>query len=211
MKSASGIGRAAMAFGCGALLMLAASAQATVIFTPGNTGGFDTINYNAGTGATVTGTVNPVPQGNPTVGFSSTKDTLVASGGQASLSAQDGLINNVTISVPNSTFTGFILNPFQPVAANDLTLSVVTNDRTFPFTYGSTNGNNFLTITTAGGERISSITLNSVSGFQSLNQPRIVGVGPAAPVPPAEIPEPSGALLLGVAIGMAGLVRAAKR
>src|SRR5215469_7193455 len=48
------------------------------------------------------------------VQFASTKDTLLGTGGQSDLDATDGLINDVTITVPGHTFLDLIINPFKP-------------------------------------------------------------------------------------------------
>ncbi len=64
---------------------------------------------------------------------------------------QPGSSNHVIISIPGQSFEGFIFNPFQPAAGGDIVVSVTTNDGVFVYdtaTYGSINGNNFLTITT---------------------------------------------------------------
>lgn len=189
-------------------------AHATVIFTTGNTGGFSTINLDQSSGpaTTVTGTVNPVPQGNPTVSFSSSEVLDVPSGGQARIEADTGLINDLTIAIPGQTFEGFILNPFQPAVSGDIVVSVTTNDGVFVYdtaTYGSINGNNFLTITTDALESILSITLTSAGGFADLRQPRIL-VSDGGGFPPAEIPEPGLLALLGLSLGAAALGRRRK-
>lgn len=183
-------------------------AQSSVIFTLGNTGGFDTINLNTETspGTTITGTVNPVPQGNPTVNFSSSETLEIQGGGQARIEAQTGLINDLTIGLAGGgTFEGFILNLFQPAAEGDITVSVTTNTGTEVYdtpTYGSTNGQNFLTITTDALQSILSINVLSPGGFADLRQPRIIfadnGGGPR---PPQEISEPGTTALLGLALG----------
>src|SRR4051812_15240183 len=90
------------------------SAHATVVFTDGNNPqqpGEENVLYGSSqTGSLITGVTN---QSHTTVDFSSTTDTLVTTAnGQANLTAQDGLINQVTISVPGSTFGDLIINPF---------------------------------------------------------------------------------------------------
>src|SRR5580704_18094311 len=74
------------------------------------------------TGSTVFGFTN---QSNTQVQFSSTTDTLVVtSAGQAKVTALDGLVNDITFSVPGHTFQDFILNPFEPANNNDLMVTV---------------------------------------------------------------------------------------
>ena len=126
------------------------------------------------------------------VQWSSTTDTLLGTGGQSDLDAVGGLIHDVTFTVPGHTFLDLIFNPFKPGNNNDLVVTVMTNTGPFMFTYGDTHGDNFLTITTINGETISSVTIDSASGFQDLMQPRISGISGVTIVP-----EPSSMLLLG--------------
>jgi hypothetical protein len=80
------------------------------------------------TGSTVFGFTN---HSNTQVQFSSTTDTLVvSSNGQAKVGAMDGLVNDITLTVPGHTFLDFILNPFKPAANNDLMISVTMSDGT---------------------------------------------------------------------------------
>ena len=111
------------------------------------------------------------------------------------------LIHDVTITVPDHTFTDLIINPFKDVANGDLHITVVANGVTIPtFTYGKINGQNFLTITTANDEDMSSVEIVSDFSFQDLKQTRITGI--------AFIPEPSSMLLLGSgALGLARMLR----
>ena len=148
-------------------------------------------------GATVFGSTNFT---DTTVQFSSTTDGLmVTSSGQARVTAVDGLINDITTTIPGSAFV--ILNPFKPAVNSDLTVTVTMNDSSvFTFgPYGSINGNNFLTITTSGGELISGVTIDSTGGFQDLRQPRIS----ASAVSP--VPESSSLLLFLFGSGVLGL------
>jgi len=125
---------------------------------------------------------------------------MVPSSGQAKVTAMDGLVNDITTTIPGSAFV--ILNPFKPAVNSDLTVTVTMSDASvFTFgPYGSINGNNFLTITTSGGELISSVTIDSPGGFQDLRQPRIS----ASAVSPVD--EPSSLLLLSGALGLMGVL-----
>jgi len=186
-----------------AALVLTASAYADAIFATGNHPQPNEENVllnGSGTqmGATVFGTTNHT---HTTVQYSSTTDTLVGTGGQSDVDALDGEINNVTITVPGHSFQDLIINPFKPVNNTDLVVTVMTNTGPFIFMYGDIHGDNFLTITTNGGEVIDSVTIDSTGGFQDLKQTRISG-------PFAVIPEPSSLLLLGSGVlGLAQLLR----
>lgn len=140
-------------------------------------------------GTTIMGFTNIT---NTEIDFSSTTDVLMGQGGQARVSAQDGLINNITITSPSMNFQGFVFNPFQPVNDNDLTVTVVDAMGPHVFQYGQTNGNNFLTIVDNDGHGIESITIDSVGGFADLRQNR-VGDG----LDTTTVPEPSSIMLLG--------------
>ena len=183
-----------------AALVLTASAYADAMFETGNHPQPNEENILLNGSGIVIG--NPIDghtnHTHTTVQFSSTtclpgQGCLSGTGGQSDIDAGPGfgtVLHNVTITVPGHSFQDLIINPFKPVNNTDLVVTVITNTGPFIFTYGDTHGDNFLTITTNGGEVIDSVTIDSTGGFQDLKQPRISG-------PFAVIPEPSSLLLLG--------------
>lgn len=179
----------------------------SVTFTIGNNPQQDEENVllsSGATGTTVFGTTN---QTQLQVRFSSTTDTLVEpSSGQARVEAQDGLVNNITISVPNGTFHDIILNPF--FGSGTANVSVLTaNNQVFNFAYTLSNGQNFLTIVADPGTSIFSVTINAAGGFTDLRQPRISGAALNT-----SVPEPATMVLLGFGLfGTASFIRKRRR
>lgn len=184
-----------------ALIFSVATAKAdSVTFTIGNNPQQNEENVLLNSGATGTTVFGLTNQTQLQVRFSSTTDTLVEpSSGQARVEALDGLVNNITISVPGGTFHDLILNPF--FGSGTANVSVLTaNNQTFNFAYTLSNGQNFLTIVADPGTAIFSVTINAAGGFTDLRQPRISG---AALTTTGNVPEPATMFLFGS--GLLGL------
>jgi PEP-CTERM motif len=189
-----------------------ASASADVIFTLGNNPQPDENNilFAAGdTGIEITGEVD---HSGVAVDFTSlTGQTLFQNAqGQASISEVNGNpLTSMKVDVPGYTFGDFILNLQN--GTGTATVTAVDNFSEV-FHYDLGNGQNYLTITTANGESIASLSvmMSSGGGFDVFKQPRISQVcnaGTCVPDPPAPIPEPQTLALLGFGLVSLMLVR----
>ena len=123
-------------------LVLCGTAQATVVFTPGNNPQPDEENImfeTAQTGLTITGDTN---QSNTPVLFTSTQSLTTTGMGQAELTPTVGstITGTVTFSVPGDSFTDYIFNP--RAGAGTSTVTVVANDGTFTDQFPLGNGQN---------------------------------------------------------------------
>src|SRR5690242_1193617 len=165
-----------LAVGLGSAFITLPAVQASVIFTLGNNpqqpGEQNILFGSSQTGTTINGATN---QSDTLVKFTSTQSLSTGGVGQAFLepTASGTLLTNFTFSVPGQTFGDFIFNPQiggQPRGGGGTAnVSAVANDGTFPFSYTLGNGNNFLTITTAGGETLLSVSLSVTgAGFNQL-------------------------------------------
>jgi hypothetical protein len=159
------------------------------------------------TSSTITGHVNS-QTGTPLVMFSSTTDMLVAANGYSQISAQDGLINNLTITAPGYWFDDLIFSvSLSPNNAMDL--SVMATEKlggTDTFTNwvaaGLGNGENRILVLSKGANLMQSVTINSYSGMQSfggldsIKQTEISGLTP--------VPEPETYVMLLAGLGLVG-------
>ena len=181
-----------------AAMVLPASAYANAIFNVGATSlpGGQLITFRTGqTSMTVEGFAgnnDAMP-----VQFSSTQELMVHSGtsNSSDIKTPAGTnITNITIMSPGNIFTGLDLDVSHPVDPNVIVVVTMSDGTTFPVMPSgwATSTQNFLQITTIGGELISKVTIDS-TGFVSLRKELVAGIAPAPP----PIPEPSSMLLLG--------------
>jgi PEP-CTERM motif len=179
-----------------------------VTFTVGNNPQQDEENILLSSGLSGTTAFGLTNQTQLQVAFSSTTDTLTEpSSGQARVEPLDGLLNNISISIPNGTFHDIILNPFFGSGTAEVTV-VTANNETFTFSYSLSNGQNFLTIVADPGTAIFSVTVSAPGGFTDLRQPRISG----AAANTETVPEPATMVLFGSGLlGIATAVRKFRR
>src|SRR5579864_345710 len=145
-------------------LATAVSARADITFETGNNpqkGEQNILFKTDQSSSIVTGFTN---RSATLVDFSSTTDTLnVTAKGQANLTASDGAINDVTISVPGHTFTDLIFDlEIGKLGTSTADVTVLEGDgTTSSFSTGSLGtGSNFFTIIATNGQTIASVTID---------------------------------------------------
>jgi hypothetical protein len=196
------------------LLLAPALCEANAIFTLGNNpqpGEENVLLNNGTTGNTVQGTTNQT--GTP-VYFSSTQTLTEPLTGQARIEAtsggnQVGLTNVFFDLAGGLTFTDTIfdmsLGTTVGVAGGTAKIEVVTNDGSFVFAMTLGNGDNFLTITTSGGETLQNvgISYDNSGGFTDLRAIRISGI--PGPAPGGSVPD-AGTTLMLLPLGLAAML-----
>jgi hypothetical protein len=188
------------------LSLVLTTAHATIIFdpTPSGTGSnvlFQTVNVP---GNPLFGNLNDAA--NTLVQFNSNQTLIAPPLGQARIeSVVDGQLTNLVTTIPGSSFFGAVYN-LDATADGTATISVLnTGGITSVFTLPlDAAGENFFTLTTADGQQIASVTINSTVGLDDVSQIRLQAV--PGPIVGAGLPG-----LLAACVGLLALARRRRR
>jgi hypothetical protein len=181
------------------LLSLAvSSAGANIMFSPTPSGTGNNVVFNLQPpnqmGTTIFGNINDA--NNTLVQFTSTQVLTTPSLGQARIeSVPANILNNLQTTIPGFFFGQAVFN-LDATANGSATINAFDQSGT-PFSFSlplSGSGQNFFTLTTAGGELISRVAFTSTVGLADVAQVRFGGL--------AAVPGPI------VGAGLPGLVAA---
>jgi PEP-CTERM motif len=171
------------------LLIGCVAANATIIFTVGNNPQtneenvlFNQSGLIGGPALTVTGAPQ---QSNFLVNFTSNENLDTPSAGQARVEGTDGDFTLLGINLGTSTFTDIIFN-LNTVNGTPGIATITVTEKVGPggtFALPVGNGSNFLTITTAGGELMTGISISSTVQINDIRQTRISGAANVVPEP----------------------------
>jgi hypothetical protein len=189
------------------LSLVITSAPATIIPDPTPSGTGNNVVFNQQppnqTGLTVFGNVG---NGGPLVNFTSTQVLTVPSGGQARIeSVPDNILNNLVTTIPGF-FTDVAVFNLVATANGSATINAFDQfGAQFNFLLPlSGSGQNFFTLTTAGGELISRVAFTTTVGLGDVEQVRF---GDLVAVPGPIV----GAGLPGLIAGCGALIVLARR
>ena len=187
--------------------LVATSANAVIMFSPTPSGTGNNVVFNQlppdQTGTTVFGNINVT---DTLVQFTSTQVLTTPSQGQARIeSVPANILNNLNTTIPGFDFSEAVFN-LDATANGSATINAFDQSGTlFSFLLPlSGSGQNFFTLTTAGGEEISRVAFASSVGLADVAQIRFGGLVP--------IPAPIvGAGLPGLVAACGGLLALARR
>ena len=167
------------------LSLVATSAGAVIMFSPTPSGTGNNVVFNQQppdqTGTTVFGNINVT---DTLVQFTSTQVLTTPSQGQARIeSVPANVLNNLNTTIPGFDFSEAVFN-LDATANGSATINAFDQSGTlFSFLLPlSASGQNFFTLTTAGGELISRVALTSTVGLADVAQIRFGGLA-AVPAP----------------------------
>jgi hypothetical protein len=167
------------------LSLVATSAGAVIMFSPTPSGTGNNVVFNQQppdqTGTTVFGNISVT---DTLVQFTSTQVLTTPSQGQARIeSAPANILNNLNTTIPGFDFSQAVFN-LDATANGSATINAFDQSGTlFSFLLPlSGSGQNFFTLTTAGGELISRVAFTSTVGLADVAQIRFGGLA-AVPAP----------------------------